>query len=192
MKKPILIAFLLIPFFSFAQTKKSIDSFLGIKFGSSVAQVKAAMQARGSVFDPVNSKGDFIMFDKVTLGSRKPQVFGVKFANGQACGAVFIFKPSLEARTIEYYDDLKKDITEVYGDGESKKIFKSPYKDGDGDELTAIESGYADYSTLWFDDKRNVIAETISSEMEITLLYQDAALESTAKEKDKAKEKADF
>jgi hypothetical protein len=192
MKNLTLIAFLFLPLFSIAQTKKPIESFLGIKFGSSVAQVKTAMLARGSTFDTKNSKAELLLFDQVTLGSRKTSVFGVKFINGQAYCAIFIFKPELQARTLEFYNDLKKDMTEVYGDGESKKTFKYPYKDGDGDELMAIESGNADYSTLWFDDKRNVIAEKITSEMEITLIYQDAALESIASEKDKAKEKADF
>lgn len=192
MKNLIIITLFLLPLSAMPQGKKPIDSFLGIKFGSTILQVKTAMQSRGSTFDKTNSQTDLLLFDNVKLGSRVPTVFGVRFINGKAYSAIFIFKPKPEARTIEYYDDLQKTITEVYGKGESTKTFKSPFKDGDGDELSALESGNADYSTFWYDDKENMIAMTINEELEISLIYKDAVLGSLADEKNKVKEKADF
>ena len=62
MKNLILIAIFLSPVLAFSQTKKQIDSFLGIKYGSSEEQVKTAMKARGSTLE---SEPELLLFDEV-------------------------------------------------------------------------------------------------------------------------------
>jgi hypothetical protein len=67
MKKTLLIALLLIPFFGFSQTQttKPIDGFLGIKFGSSKAVVLAAMKAKGAVLDKSDADPTVLTFHNV-------------------------------------------------------------------------------------------------------------------------------
>lgn len=192
MKNLLLITMLLMPFIGFSQSQKPIDGFLGIKFGATILQVKTAMKAKGATFDEKNSKPELLLFDNVSLGKRKTDLFALRFLDGKVYSALFIFKPELEARTIDFYDDLQSSINDVYGKGKANKKFKSPYEDGDGYEISAIKTGNADYSTFWHDDKDNTIGETISDELEITLVYQDSAMGEIAEKRQKEKEKAEF
>ncbi len=192
MKNLLLIALLLLPFYGISQTKKPIDSFLGIKLGSTTAQAKAALQARGAIFDKTESKPEMLVYKNVSLGSRKAEYLIFATINDRVYRAFFIFKPQLRAKTIEYYDNLVSSIEDVYGEGEATLEFKSPYEDGDGHELSAIEGGYADYSTLWISENENSIEAKISTGMMVILEYQDSKLMDIAIEKKKQKEKADF
>ena len=83
-------------------------------------------------------------------------------------------------------------MNDVYGPGKPNKVFRYPYADGDGDELTAIEGGYADFSTHWTSDNKNFVEARITSEMDVILFYDDKALADQAIAKQKDKEKSDM
>jgi hypothetical protein len=121
MKNLILIALLFIAFQGKAQTTKPIDGFLGIKFGSTVAQVTEALKAKGGVLDKENSDAKLLFFDNISLGNRKAAGLIVHFFNNQSYTAIFIFQADQEAKSIDYYNKLVKDINEVYGAGKDKK-----------------------------------------------------------------------
>lgn len=191
MKKTLFIALLfLIPFLGFSQTTKPIDGFMGIKFGSSKAQVISALTARGAKQVETN-KPDFLFFTNVTLGHRTTDVLAVWFINDKFFASSFEFKAEVDDKTIEYYDSLVNDINDVYGAGKATKSFKDPYKDGDGYEITAIQAGDANYYTNWVDNG-NIIQATITLKLAIRLLYKDTELAKEADALQKAKEKADF
>lgn len=193
MKKLLLITFLLIPFFGFSQTTKPIEGFLGIKFGSSKAEVTAAMKAKGAVLASSNDEsGNLLVFDKVSLGHRETNLFGVRFIDDKAYQAVFMFKAEENPKTIEYYNALISDLNEIYGAGKSTRKYRGTYQDGDGYELTAIETGNADYYTTWVSDNKNLIELNIDSKLNVTLFYEDGPLLDLARERAKAKEKGDF
>lgn len=194
MKKTLLIAFLLIPLIGFTQTTKPIDGFLGIKFGTSKAAVIETMKSKGAAIDSDDPSNETVTFKNVSLGHRQTVTFFVRFVNNKAFEADYFFDPGLEAKTIEYYNDLLSDLTDVYGKGESFKNFKEPYKDGDGYETTAIASGKADYVTFWEDaaNNKNSISLKIQPNLHVKLVYQDAVLVEEAIAKQKAKEKSDF
>lgn len=194
MKKILLITLLLIPFIGFSQTLKPIDGFLGIKFGSSKADVIETMKLKGATIDSDNPKNEIVTFNNVSLGHRQTVTFFVRFVNNKAFEADYFFDPGLEAKTIEYYNELISDLTDVYGKGQSFKNFKDPYKDGDGYETTAISSGNADYVTFWEDanNNKNSISLKIQPNFHVKLIYQDAVLVQEAIAKQKAKEKGDF
>jgi hypothetical protein len=191
MKKALLIALLLIPFLGIAQTTKPIDSFLGIKFGSSKAVVLAAMKAKGATMDKENSKVDFLDFDNVKLGHRAAVDFNIKFVNDKVYAAVFVFKAEDNAHTVEYYNALVSDINDNYGKGVATKEFKSPFKEGDGNLDLAIESGHLDIFTDWKGNTGSIQA-SITNKFEIILIYQDDKLDEEATAKQKAKEKSEF
>ncbi len=185
MKKTLLIALLLIPFLGISQTKKPIDGFLGIKFGSSKASVLAAMKAKGATLDKENSGADNLDFNNVKLGHRITVDFDIRFTDNKAYSAVFIFKAEDDPHTVGYYNLLVNDINDTYGDGKSTKEFKSPYKNGDGNEELAIEGGYADIFTDWESNNCSIQA-SVSNKFEILLLYQDDKLAAQAKAKEKS------
>ena len=195
MKRTLLLALLLIPFLGFSQTTKPIDSFLGIKFGSNALTVKNAITARGGILEIRQSSVDFLVFTNVTLGHRKAEMLAIKFVNKKAYQAGFLFRAPLEPQTIDYYNALVNDLNEVYGKGTSTRNFKSPYEDGDGHELTAIEGGYADFQTLWTNANGNgnaIQAKINADPLLVSLTYQDGALINEAISQQKAKEKSDF
>jgi hypothetical protein len=195
MKNLILIALLLITVCCKAQTTKPIDGFLGIKFGSSPAQVIEALKAKGGIVNTGQTPFS-ISFSNVSLGSRKTAAVFVHFVNEQAFGATFVFKPELEAKTIEYYNALVKDISEVYGQGKELKKFKQPYTEGDGYEITAIKTGNADYYTAWDEENGNevlvVIAVTSTNELRVRLIYNHGKLRKLYEDQQKAKNKSEF
>jgi hypothetical protein len=191
MKKTLLIVFLLIPFFGFSQTTKPIDGFLGIKFGSSKAIVLAAIKAKGGVVDKANSNLTQIAFNNVKLGHRLTSGFLVRFVNDKACNALFVFSTTPEDKTIDYYNDLLNDINDIYGSGESTKTFRTPFKDGDGYEITAIKEGDADYVTNWNSGK-NSIQMSINTDLMVKLTYFDGVLTDMRDAQKKAKESSDF
>jgi hypothetical protein len=191
MKKILLITLLLIPFIGFSQTTKPIDGFLGIKFGSSKADVLAAVKAKGGVLN--KDANDQLLFTGVKLGHLNTYYLQVDFYNNQAYLSTFVFKDDVEDQTIDFYNDLVSQVNDIYGKGVSQRTFKSTFKDGDGFEITAIKEGDADFGTYWTDKTtQNYIKAAINTQLYVYLIYSDKALYDLAKAKQKAKEKADF
>jgi hypothetical protein len=194
MKNLILITLLFVVFRGEAQTTKPIDGFLGIKFGSSAAQVTEALKAKGAGLFP-GPTAESIAFGNISLANRKIATLFVHFVKDQAYEAVFVFKPDQEAKTIEYYNALVKDISDVYGLGKVSKKFKQPYSDGDGYEITAIKTGNADYLTNWEDGANYMtvkIEPNATGELRVRLYYNDGKLVKIYNEQQKAKNKSEF
>ncbi|MBD1394602.1 hypothetical protein [Mucilaginibacter glaciei] len=195
MKQFLLVLFLCTALQAKSQSTKPITSFLGVKFGSTPAQVIAGLKAKGAVFIKASSKADFLIFDNIKLGGRKTTHSFVSFSNGKAAQAGFIFKAELEAKTLDYYNDLVADIAGVYGEGTVTKEFKPPYEDGDGYEVTAISTGKADFKTLWgLEDEQQPgsVMVIITDNLSIMLTYQDKSLMALKSQQDKKKSNADF
>lgn len=193
MKKTLLITLLLIPFLGMSQTTKPIEGFLGIKFGTGMAAVNAAVIAKGGVIDKAKSTKESVIFRNVKLGHREAASFIVKFVNDKAYEADFIFLPGQDARTIEYYNDLVNDINEIYGKGDLQVTFKSPYSDKDSEtnKIVAIRNAMAEYKTYWESNDNSILAE-ITDDLTVDLIYQNDKLFSEAEAKQKAKEKSDY
>lgn len=191
MKKILAFIFLIIPLASFSQTTKPIEGFLGIKFGASREVVIAALKAKGGIINKAIITPEQVVFSNIKLGHRMADALGVRFFEGKAYGAVFIFKADADPRTIEYYDSLVSDLNEVYGPGESTKVFRTPYSDGDGYEITAIQTDNADYATKW-NSNNNGISASISDKLQIILTYIDGPIFQQYHDQEKQKEKSDY
>ncbi len=195
MKKSLLIALLIIPFLGFSQTTKPIDGFLGIKFGSSKAEVIAAMQAKQAKYEPGSSKENSLYFSNVTLAHRNAVCY-VKLIDGKAYEAVFQFSPESDPRAIEYYNALVNDISDIYGKGEATVDFKDPYKLGDGNEPLALTEGGARMFTDWKSVNGNTMQIKISKNeydnLLVSLFYTDETLNKEVLKRQKEKDKADL
>jgi hypothetical protein len=194
MKSLILITFLLIPFIAVSQTNKPIDSFLGVKFGSSKSEVVSALKTRGAALSESDSDASRSVFGNVTLGHQEAKYLAVSFVDEKASDATFMFKSDVENKTLELYNDLVKSITEVYGAGKTTKRISAIYSGTDisGNESLLIKSGDADYNTTWLDKNGNAIIIYIDTKLSIWLGYTDRMLSDIAAKKAKAKSKADF
>jgi len=194
MKNLTLITLLFIAFGANAQTTKPIDGFLGVKFGSSAAEVTEALKAKGGVVRA--SSATSITFTGLSLGNSKTNVLFVHFINDKAYEAEFAFLPNQEAKSIEFYDALVRDVSDAYGPGTPHKTFKAPYTDGDGYEITAIKSGNADYSTSWNDDDNHITVQIqvqpTNSKINIRLYYNDGKLRKLYDDQQKEKNKSEF
>jgi hypothetical protein len=190
MKKTLLIALLLIPIIGISQTTKPIEGFLSIKFGSSKADVMAAMEAKGGALIK-GSTDDNLFFSNISLGHRAAQAFEVKLFNDKAYFGAFIFQPENEASTLGFYDNLVNDISDVYGKGKATVSFKDPYKFGDGNETQAISLSEGHMFTDWHSDK-NSIQVNVTTKLKVVLMYVDNTTDEQAKAAQKAKEKSDF
>ena len=195
MKKSLLIALLIIPFLGFSQTTKPIDGFLGIKFGSSKADIIAAMQAKQAKYAEASSKENLLAFSDVLLAHRKAICF-VSLIDGKAYQAAFVFTPDDEPHIIDYYNGLVSDISEAYGKGKPTVDFKDPYKLGDGSEVIALRQGYAKMFTDWKSDNANTMQVGITKgnddNLYLNLFYIDQTLNKEAMARQKAKDKADL
>jgi hypothetical protein len=190
MKKLLTIALFIIPFLGFSQTTKPIEGFLGIKFGSSKADVIAAVTAKGGTLDS-SSDNEKLFFDNIKLGQRLSSTFQVQLIDNKAYFGGYIFHAENDPQTEDYYKSLVKDMSEIYGPGNSQRIFKAPYKDGGDDEIAAIEGGYASIYTNWVNDNKRITIY-INSKLQIILIYQDDVLMREADARAKAKAKGDF
>ena len=192
MRNLILVTFLFLALGAKAQTTKPIDGFLGVKFGSSAAEVTEALKAKGGGIK-ASSPGS-ITFTGLTLGNKKTIALFVNFVNDKAYEAAFAFLPDQEARSIEYYNALVNDVSDAYGPGKPTKTFKPHYKDGDGYETTAIKSGNADYSTSWSDGDNYIIAKlkVTNDKIVVMLFYDDGKLRKINDDQQKEKNKSEF
>jgi|GEM_PF-1768987 len=193
MKRTLLITLLFIPFLGISQTTKPIDGFLGIKFGSGRASVIASMEAKGSVLTSKNTS-DPLIFTNVKLGHRAAKWLYVYFVDDKAYEGTIIFQAENEPESLDYYNALVKDVTDVYGPGTRGNNLKSPYQYGDGREATAISGGYGAIFDTWKDGKNSLqaIIRSLNDEVYSQLLYIDSDLNAQAEAKQKAKEKSDF
>jgi hypothetical protein len=190
MKKTLLIALLLIPFLGMSQTTKPIEGFLGIKFGTSKADLLAAMKAKEASLD-ASSTTDDLYFTHVSLGHRATDFIRVRLFNDKVYFAAMVFSPENDASTLGYYAGLVNDISDVYGKGKPTIDFKAPYKYGDGDETTAIFSSEGKMFTNW-QSGSNSIQVTITTKLKVILFYIDDATQKLAEAAQKEKEKSAF
>ena len=191
MKKTLLIALLLLPFWGFTQTKKPITSFLGIKFGSSRAQILAAMQAKGYAPNKKYSNAENLAYNNVRLGHR-PCAFVVKFVNNKAFEADYISITDPQAKCIHDYNEIVDQITGIYGEGQVTKNYSSPYTEGDDNTLTGLSDGKIDLHTLWIDSDNNTIQISIDSNLDVNIVYQNGKLVEEAIANQHKKDASDF
>lgn len=195
MKKTLLITLLLIPFLGIAQkTTKPIEGALGIKFGASASDAKAAIKAKGGLVDEQDSSPDRIVFGQIKLGDRTPDIRMLDLVNNKVYAIAFVFKPEVDGKTLETYFDLVNDVNSIYGKGKSSTSFKDPYndKDDDGDKIVAIQNGDASYLTEWKADNKNMIQATIETNTATKLAYFDDVLYNEAQKAKTEKAKSDF
>jgi hypothetical protein len=177
---------------------RTMDGFLGVKFGASASSVKKNISARSEAkFDSKYSKQDVLIFDRVRIAGKETRFVKFEFFKDQLYGIVAYYKASLDARTIELYDEIKSDInSKYYYTDADYKSFKYPYEAGDGHEITAITLGKASIVAKWTfaqsDGTENQIYLDIDDNLNIKLFYNCGRISAQASETQKSKESTDY
>ncbi len=189
----IIITFLVIlPALAWSQTKV-VTGVMGLKFGSTPLQLSALAKSKGWVFDVNSSSVKTKVYNTVQVAERNTILATFDFINGKLYQASFYFSET-ETKTIGLYDQISTELNDVYGEPDCYKLFKSPFKEGDGDEIKAIKGGYAEYECYWGMTKSNPngVNLKINSSLLIELKYQDAKLIKEALESQRQKKKSDY
>ena len=195
----LVVGVLLLTNVSLAQeAKATLDSFWGIKFGSSMAEAKKIILAKKTgTLNEKDASDTSIVLEKAEFAGKTTFAIILQFVDDKFHTAKVVFKPTLEARVFELYDSVKKDINDKYYKTEKDyKFFKSPYEDGDGYETTALKVGKATFTALWTfkqtDDFTNSVSLEINESLFVILNYQDGKLIKQAIDKQKNKNAKDY
>lgn len=183
-KKIYILLLIFVPVYGFSQIRKPITGFLGVPFGSDRQTVQAALLAKGATLDKDSSTDEMLAFTNVAIENRKNAALGVQFVKGKAYAAAFIFPDQPMDKPIEFYNNLVRDFNEIYGLSESHKDFTSPYHEGDGKEMEAIQAEKAVYLTMWKDEANdNAVTITIGVNLYVYITIHNQKLGELAEEK---------
>ena len=143
--KKIVIIFLFIPMFCFAQNKKNLSHFWDIPWGVSAEQAEKIFTERG--FSSLREEGTLIVQAKYE-GEEAAIILLFNKADRFYCGNVVY--TSSESTAIPKYDNYRKVLFRRYGMPDTAvEYFSNPYRKGDGREIEAISSENAFYFTEW-------------------------------------------
>jgi hypothetical protein len=114
MKQNLFLLLFLLPCLAFAQSKKSIDGFMDIPFGSDSANVKTTILAKGGIQLNEFCKKDQLVFNGFSVSGRPILLANIFFINNKVCDAFFYFT-NVDDDILSYYDSLVADIKTIYG-----------------------------------------------------------------------------
>lgn len=203
--KSILTTFLLLFFainISLGQNKV-MNSVMGIPFGSTKAQVRAAMLEKQPGIKIREEKPNIIIYDKGKFGGRESFSFLFKFTDsGKLHTAIVLLDPIYCSQVHELYDGIVSDINgKYYVSDLSIERYKYPYDKSDRENTNVITGGYATIHTIWtFDmantpdntDDDNAIMIEITNNCIVKVSYQDGVLIDEVVNKQKEQNSKDY
>lgn len=203
--KNILSTFLLLFFainISLGQNR-TMNSVMGIPFGSTKAEVKAALIEKQPGIKIREESANMIIYDKGKFGGRESFSFLFKFTDsGKLHTAIILIDPVYCSKVHEIYDDIVSDINEKYYVSDLQvERYKYPYDKSDRENTMVITGGYATIHTIWsFDmpstpsntDDDNAIMVEITSNCIIKIAYQDGVLIDEVVNKQKQQNSKDY
>ena len=143
--KRIVIIFLIVPVFCFAQNKKALSHFWDIPWGTSIERAEAIFQERG--LNTVIEENCLIAQGKYE-GEEASFLLLFNRVNRFYCGNVVY--SSSAASAIPKYDNYRKVLFRRYGMPDTAvEYYETPFKKGDGKVIEAITSENAFFFTEW-------------------------------------------
>lgn len=187
--KKIILTLILVTTYTLSHCQGEITGAFGVPFGSSKAQVEMIMSYKGYKMDA--KQGTSATFENIAFGAFKNCAAVFKFT-GNKLFQITIFLPDvMDSKLIEQYDHVVEELSNKYGKPESFKNFKSPYKDGDGYETTAIKTGKATFISFWSGGQGSISAEIVTDSY-VKVIYQDSVLIKEAINEQKTKNSNDY
>jgi hypothetical protein len=144
--KPVWIAvlFVVLPLALQADPPATLNGIAGIPFGSTVDQIKAAMDSRGAALDAGVSGAAHLEYKGGTFNNESVGYWHFYLADGKLYKASVAFFPA-DRQHFAFYDRVKKAISDKYGGP-----FQETRIDMDPTALFhLIQSGKADFEADW-------------------------------------------
>ncbi len=179
-------------------SKQELDSFWGIKFGSTIQEVEEIMKTKNAIIDEEDSTDEIKIYTNCIFAGRETEYILLYFVNDSFFAAKVGFKEDLDTKTIELYKSIRSELNEKYYPTKlTVEKYKKPYYKGDGFEITAIQTGYAIIQSTWAfckkdSEKLRGITLQILPNLVVQLSYQDDELLDIALEKEKNKNIQDY
>ncbi len=177
----------------------SLNSFLGIDFGSTQEVAKNKMLSRAScTLDEKNSTDTVMYFYGVTFAGRDTSFVMLLFVNGKFSKAAVYIKPKLDAFTIRTYQEIKEELNAKYFKTiDDFELYDEPYQENDGYTETGISVGKVKFSSFWSfkdskDGEEDFISLRISEELDIIINYEDGDLTKELVNKIKDQDSEDY
>jgi hypothetical protein len=203
--KNILSLFLLLFFtFNISQGQsKEMNSVMGIPFGSTRAQVKAAMSQKQPGIKIREEKSNIVIYNDGKFGGRSAFSFLFKFTDSDKLHTtIILLDPVYCNQVFELYDGIVSDINQKYYVSDFVvERYKYPYEKSDRENTNVITGGYATINTIWtFDmpntpdstDDDNAIMIEITNGCIVKVSYQDGVLIDEVVNKQKEKNSKDY
>lgn len=183
MKKGLFLFLFIILASSVDAQQKPIDGFLGIKFNSTREQVINVAKLKGGISDPATTSKNQLGYKELSIAGRKAFRVTFQFHQNRFYQSFVFYVPDEDPQLYILYNEILKDLNEVYGVSEPQREFVSPFKFGDGDEYVAIATGHAKISDTWIDTNTNcgIQLYITGKPYMIGLIYQNTKMYDEAK-----------
>lgn len=152
---------------------KEIPEFLGIEVDGKRDEVIQKFKAKGFIVDG-DIEGNVVSM-KGSVGNRNFELNIVSTPKTKVVWkfAVYLPKQSTWNSLLDDYTRFKMTLTDKYGNPEkSFDFFSSPYKLGDGYEMTAVAEEKAHYASYW-NWKDYVLSIDISKWKQVKIAYEN-------------------
>ena len=167
--KKIILVFLFIPVFCFAQNKKAMSHFWDIPWGTSIEQAEKIFNDRG--FSSFRGE-DCLIANAKYEGEEAAIMLIFNKANRFYCGNVVY--PSSGTTAVPKYENYRKVLFRRYGMPDTAvEYFADPFIKGDGKEAEAISTENAFYFTEWQFNDNCLASVSILKNLDVCLSFRN-------------------
>ena len=167
--KRIVLVFLMVPVFCFAQSKKSLSHFWDIPWGTSIERAESIFRERG--LETFKDENCLMALGKYE-GEDALIMLLFNRVNRFYCGNVVYSSSGTSA--IPKYENYRKVLFRRYGMPDTAvEFFENPYQKGDGREIEAIASENAFYFTEWQFNDDCLASVSILKNLDVCLSFKN-------------------
>jgi len=169
--KKIILVFLFIPAFGFAQNKKALSNFWDIPWGTSIEQAEKIFSQRN--FESFRDGNCLISRGKYE-GEEAVILLFFNRMNRFYCGNVIYSSSGTAA--LPKYNNYRLVLFRRYGMPDTAvEYFADPYAKGDGREIEAISTENAFYFTEWEFNDSCLASVSILKNLDVCLSFKNPA-----------------
>ena len=145
-------------------------TFAGLAWGVKANTVRTMLEGAGYVYERTDGEGDLV-FRGTSVGY--PAIVYAMMSDGRLVKTdVILLPPSTRVRAV--YGAMKETLAAKYGAGESIEFFRSPYREGDGNEELALRADKAKMLTHWSrgEDELLMHIAPVSDSLVVSIAYE--------------------
>lgn len=184
----------------YSQETRTLNSALGIPFGSSKSVVKSTIKEKHPDSKVYSETDMSISFEEVKYGAYKPILVNFQFTKEGQFHTCKVFVDADDCKEIfTLYDDLVKVIDEKYYTTDEKmENYKYPFTKSDKYKHTEslVKGKYVSMFSLWVfptdKEKNNAISVEVDKSCAVKVTYQDGNLISKVIEDKKKNDSGDY